>query len=152
MKHEDYVSFEQAQRLKELGFDWKVRACYRQKLILDEDSHYFTEPKFVHNDTMRKRWTTNYNDNRCGGCTGMCFCSAPTLSQAQKWLYEKFGLWIEIIFEIKKESFEYNIFNKVDNIKKSFFNPWVKIIYDTPEEALSAGIDKTLEILNPSDS
>lgn len=96
---EDFVTYEQAVKLKELGFDWKVRACYRRKLILDFDNpHYthYTEPKFIHNDTMGKRWTTNYNDNRCGGGTGKYYYSAPTLAQAQKWLREERGIDIVI--------------------------------------------------------
>lgn len=41
---EDYVTFEQALKLKELGFDWKVRACYRRKFILNDDNPHYTEP------------------------------------------------------------------------------------------------------------
>ena len=148
MEHEDFVTYEQALRLKELGFDWKVRACYRRKLILDDNPHY-TEPKFVHNDTMRKRWTTNYNDNRCGGGSGKYYYSAPTLAQAQKWLREKeievgvfgdfegelpTGKWVWLIRKFNTHLFD-TVFTEDD------------IRFDTYEKALSAGIDKALELL-----
>lgn len=123
--NEDFVTYEQAVQLKELGFDWK---CFGYYLYNDGVSFGETPKEY------------NY-------IVGNNHISAPTLAQAQKWLYNHFGLWIEIIYEVKKKSFEYNVFNKSDNTKKSFFNPWVKIVYDTPTKALSAGIDKALEIL-----
>lgn len=122
---ENYVTLEQAKKLKELGFDW-------------ESNHYYRLDASIHKQTKSDYFNFNHIPY---------LISAPTLSQAQKWLYNHFGLWIEVFYEVKKKSFEYTIFNKSDNTKKSFFNPWVKIIYDTPTKAFLAGIDKALELL-----
>lgn len=142
--NEDFVTYYQAVKLKELGFDWKVRACYRRKLILDDNPHY-TEPKFIHNDTMGKRWTTNYNDNRCGGGSGKYYYSAPTLAQAQKWLREEKKLIICIGHGSSIPAMYYWYINKSDG---TIIDGDIESKdYDTYEQALSAGIDKALELL-----
>lgn len=122
---EDFVTFEQAIKFKELGFDWK---CY----------------------------TFYHGDNWCGlSHSGMCenhnmfekCVSAPTLSQAQKWMREVKNIHLEIKYMSNPQ-----------------YEPWVgKVVIienypkpntiididtcDTYEEALSICIDKALEIL-----
>lgn len=124
---EDYVSFEQAQRLKQLGFDWKVNKGY---------SHFPGEKikscNFQQEDvnTIYSKW---------------CF-SAPSLAQAQKWLRDVKGIALNItahdggfyqwekIYLPKAPEYEGDI---TPDIKQ----------YATYEKALSAGIDRTLELL-----
>lgn len=152
---EDFVTYEQAVQLKELGFDWKVRACYRRKLILDDNPHY-TEPKFIHNDTMGKRWTTNYNDNRCGGGTGKYYYSAPILTQAQKWLREVKKS--DILIDRENNSYIgvfwnpfMNTFQSIEKFSISGSDNFVSEIgmydFDTYEECLSRGITQLLDLL-----
>lgn len=141
---EDFVTYEQAVKLKELGFDWKVRACYLQKFILDTDSPHYTEPKFLHNDAMRKRWTTNYNDNRCGGGTGKFYCSAPTLAQAAKWIRNK-GLFIHIYLHLD-DCWRFEL-QDVNYIDKYIYEPEVGLWWKTYENALSEGINRAIDLL-----
>lgn len=139
---EDFVTFEQAKALKELGFDWKCNHYY----FMDWGELISYNPW----DIFDQLYVDFNNSSYWNNGESYTF-SAPTLAQVQKWLYNQFSLWIEITYEVKKESFEYYIFNKTDNTKKSFFNPCVKIIYDTPTKALSEGIDKVIEILKGID-
>ena len=73
MEHEDFVTFDQAKRLNELGFDWECHEYY-------------------YNPTQRIIYT--YGSN-CFDFDNMT--KAPTLAQAQKWLREVKGLhlWVE---------------------------------------------------------
>ena len=125
---EDFVTYEQAVRLKELGFDW-------------ECNHYCGLDESLHEETFS--YLTNYihiNESPY-------LISAPTLSQAQKWLREVKGIHIEIKYTSNPQ-----------------YEPWVgKIVIlgdqpelnaiintdtcDTYEEALSEGIDMVLKIL-----
>lgn len=116
--NEDYVTFEQAKRLKELGFDWKCNYWYHpaDRLLYESMGVY------------------NHNGHKT-------VYSAPTLAQAQKWIYDKFGWWI-IPLMVKENKFIFDITDKyVELIDQSFES------YDTPFIALSAGIDKALELI-----
>lgn len=124
--HEDYVSFEQAKVLKELGFDWECNHWYHP---LEPDKIIECQTYCNHNSFERPY-------------------SAPTLAQAQKWLREVKGITILVNISTNKETYI---------TKKVFYFKWFngefifcgvpKYHYATYEEALSAGIDKMLEIL-----
>lgn len=127
MNNEDFVTYEQAVKLKELGFDWKCNHSYygrRSKGLIE--------------------FCTYYDFNKNGGPNE---CSAPTLSQAQKWLREVKGIHIEIKYTFNPQ-----------------YEPWIGklvIIGDQPEpntiintdtcdsyeEALLEGIGRALELL-----
>lgn len=135
---EDFVTFEQAKKLKDLGFNYKTIWFYTcdgnvscEHLCPDIEG-----VRLIHADYNNQQVVEMYN----------VACSAPTLAQVQKWLYNHFYLWIEIIYKVEKKSFEYNIFNILDDTKKYFFIPYF-VIYDTPAKAFLAGIDKALELL-----
>lgn len=123
MNHEDFVTYEQAQQLKELGFDWKCYAYYdkrRQDGIIDRALKF-----------------QNYNyDNDY-----MNSVSTPTLAQVQKWLREKGKIiLINVVPELKQ--YYWNLYDE------SFsFRGACNENYNTYEQALSAGIDKALELL-----
>ena len=72
--NEDYVSFEQAKALKELGFDWE---CYQ---FYNADKKLCSYTSIGCGDDCR-----DWNDNDYASI-GDAECSAPTLAQAQKWL------------------------------------------------------------------
>ena len=135
MNHEDYVSFEQAQRLKELGFDWECNHWYHPL----EDKILESVDYSNHN-----RFERPY--------------SAPTLSQAQKWLREVKGIAVCV------QSFDSNKDPRYGNFWwKEYFLPnceergpqWVEWwisgnhpIFPNYEKALSDGISKMLELMN----
>ena len=96
---EEYVTYEQAVKLKELGFDW-------------ECNHFNPD------------------------------CSAIRLDQAQRWLREKHNLSVEPICNMVRQ-WNVNVC-EIDNFGTAVYS---KMNLDTYELALSAGIDKALELL-----
>lgn len=132
---EDYVTFEQALRLKELGFDWKCLYWYHP----NEDDK-----------TKRFRMSNEMNHNfyKRG-------ISAPTLSQAAKWLREVKDIIIGIDFDNWYDKYICYVYKKIiynsENIKDSYGSMLVtnkeNEDFDTYEKALLAGIDKALELL-----
>lgn len=77
--HEDYADFALAVRLKRLGFNWEVLHFYCLNVL--------KKPKLCCG--LPEEGGLN-NHNKEGG-----HWSAPSLSQVQKWLFEKYGLWVE---------------------------------------------------------
>lgn len=122
MEHEDFVTFEQAVKLKEIEFDWKCREYYynlTQRIIYTYGSNCFDF------DNMTK---------------------APTLAQAQKWLREFKKINVEVIacFSRSLDMWQWDCFIQSledDEVDENTIN------HDTYEKALSAGIDKALELL-----
>lgn len=86
MEQEDYCSYELALKLKECGFDEPCRCCY----IADkntESNAEFTEY------ASEVRW----NSAKTGGSKyPYVHISAPTLTIAQKWLREEYGIHIDV--------------------------------------------------------
>lgn len=128
MTHEDYVTFEQAQALKELGFDWECNHYYH---LYDELSTLSTLPEFENSNKFDKNW------------------SAPTLAQARKWLFKTYDVSIEPYS--KKHCSEWwvavNFINDPDCTTSMGCDD-----IDSYEEALSEGINYALYmILNSTD-
>lgn len=140
---EDFVTYEQAQKLKELGFDWEVEHFYG----LNETN----EPKLCRlPDTLGGQ----DNHNKYYGSF-----SAPTLYQAQKWLREKHNiiLLVETYFknfrkgDYSKAEFEYVRVNMNYGASRKGSSDDNKL-YQSYEAALSSGIDKVLEFLKLQDN
>lgn len=132
MAHEDFVSYEQATTLKELGFDWECYSLYNENGKLSPNLEEWCDIAFLN---------YNYHD---------VLLSAPTLAQAQKWLRE-----------VKELDVDITLFRKIDardasaKIKR-YYNCEIAYSEDSEdlhedfesyEQALSAGIDKALELL-----
>lgn len=123
----DLVSFIQAKDLKDLGFPQETYSwCY-----------YDIDGK-----------CTPYLQK--GGHKEYC-CDAPSLDLVTRWLREEKNIWVNVWAD--SEDNEHNKFNTVfyeqvcygkDNKITSNKGTFVHLTY---EEALSAGIDKALEIL-----
>lgn len=126
MKHEDYVSFKQAVELKKLGFNWETDHFYG----LDDKN----EPKLCRLPDSLGVWD---NHNNYHGSW-----SAPTLTQAQSWMLEKFGLWIEVT----RDTIETKWFNCEINHADDVYREWVGM-FDNTFVALSEGINKATELL-----
>ena len=86
---EDYVSFEQAKALKKLGFDWKCFSYYRPTGDIDF-CYYNFEDCIQRADYNNERYQPSsfYNIE----------ASAPSLSQAQKWLRKEKGIIVQSSF------------------------------------------------------
>ena len=114
---EDFVTYEQAELLKELGFNQLTIHHY------DVETHEFS-PKFSHYYTICYDNWNQYNNT----------ISAPTLSQVQKWLREVKEIYLFVTMEDLRYYWYIGKEFQIDN-SKSY------------EEALSAGIDRALEII-----
>ena len=149
INHECYVSLEVAKLLKEAGFDWEVNHSYPNVSALDNScSGYMEDLPFYH----------NLNDGKYSGL------SVPTLEVAQRWLREvkkisveaKTCCWVNRYQDGKYTiSYIYEICtidtsilpNKEDKFIRYTIDCAHNIEFQTYEEALDAGINKTLEII-----
>lgn len=124
MENEDFVTYEQSVKLKELGFGWECSAYY-----------YMDSKEFRGNISPDNH---NYRSE--------IVASAPTHSQAQKWLREVKNIIIivEPMYAKNRFAFNYAIFTFKD--KPITLEQSYKACINY-EQALSAGIDKALEIL-----
>lgn len=132
------VSFEQAKALKEVGFPQNI---YTSQVYLE---------KTIPHDIIAKE--CGLSDWQCIGGTviscsssynkyGVDTCRCPTLELVAKWLRDKKNLWIKISkggYDKSAHCFlgDY-IYEDATHIKE----------FATYEDALSAGIDKAIEIL-----
>ena len=147
---EHYVSYSQAVALKRLGFAEKVNHAYLKKISIEPEVSV-GDLKEVHSKDPK-----NYNDNRKGAEKGQFFYSAPRLDQAAEWVRDCKGLHVSpdpylvcdydtggsVYYERYLWSFE---------LKKIPSGDYMKVAdggeYESYDEALSAGIDKALELL-----
>lgn len=144
MTREDFVTFEQAQRLKELGFDWGCTHGYDTKTgaFFASQEYPISGQTPMTIDDILYDYNTNYTPPQY-----VCI-SAPTLAQAAKWLREHKGIFIGIWNNACGYGWDIcdthgtgiaKFDDNGDDLDSGMFT--------TYELALSAGIDKALEIL-----
>lgn len=128
---EDFVTYEQALLLKELGFDKETYTYYNiGDIEIKGLPDRFSDVTFDY-----------YNKFNIS-------LSAPSLAEAHKWIKSK-GLFIEIRPElIWKEGWEFDIYN----IKEDFYYHPETFKYITYEEALSDGVSCCIKILDKTKS
>lgn len=123
---EDFVTYEQARKLAELGFDYETFIYYQ-----------VSNGELIDNGLRKDfNWKTRNNPKRCTSI------SCPTLSQATKWIRTK-GLSVQVQLNVAGAHF----FSRVWEIKLYGSITEPSKLYSTYEDAQSAGIDKALEIL-----
>lgn len=125
---EDFVTFEIAKKLKDLGYNTPFFFFYR------------TDDQLIHHAMVGKPLVYGENvDNEV--------VIAPTISQALKWLREEMELHIEIY--MYHNCYLWEIYNTeiydADLTQKS--EKYSEIEYETYEEAALAGIEYTLDNL-----
>ncbi len=132
MNPEDFVSYEQAVKLKECGFD--------------ESCITYLNPKSYGKCVVIAGKELTMKE--CVSHEVLC----PSLSQAAKWLREVKGIYIEVkvrdhnAFETEGKVID----NKTPHLPlpKYLFDLWdYRNPYTTYESALSAGIDAALELI-----
>lgn len=135
MNAEDFVSFEQAKTLKQLGFDLLTNFVYTNCNydIYDRNVEPINEGELI--STQSKYYVK-------GNCI-----YAPTLSQTQKWLRDVKEIHIEIRYVINPQYEPW--IGKVITLKDYYqrYNVIETDTCDTYEEALSEGIDIALGLL-----
>ena len=122
--NEDFITFEQAKLLKELGFDWECDHIYSFTY------HNHNKPIFQQYET-----TDHYEVEK--------YWYAPTLAQAQKWLREVKGVKVYVKPLFSSEEYEYCISFKF----KGYGGDEDYGVKKTWESALSAGIDEAIKLV-----
>lgn len=139
---EDFVTYEQAKALKELRFDWECLHGYYR---------FYSD---------KEPWLNScgYAKNSIG--SDSFSYAAPTLSLAQKWLREVKDIIIGIDFDNWNDKYECHVYKRMGykgaNIRDTYGSQLVTNEYhedfDTYEQALSAGVDKALELLKENNN
>ena len=132
---EEYVTYKQAIKLKKLGFDWDVNKVYHRPSTLAEWELF--------------PWHSEYKD---WNNEGKFYRSAPALSLAQKWLREVKKIDVLVFNNACGYGWE---ISKADPQSRgtmiAFFDnngeDEPSGMWWTYEKALSAGIDKALDLL-----
>ena len=134
---EEYVTYEQAVKLKKLGFDW---SCYHYY----ESNKRLVESKIYSQTFKVSEYWCNFNEDEPNRHRQPFYphYSAPRLDQAQKWLRDKHNLSVELICNMVRQ-WNVNVC-KIDNFGTPVYS---KMNFDTYELALTAGINAVLELL-----
>lgn len=128
METTDFCSYELSKRLKDCGFD---EPCY----------FYYTRENAPEDhvwSTTSEEAPIDYNKSVYAGC------SMPTLAQAQKWLREKKGFFVEVTSEALHD-WDYFILELDEDVNAGLARG--KEIYESYEQALSAGISASLQLI-----
>lgn len=152
METTDYCNYELSLALKKAGFDWECEYYYAQSPEPDNDTMYLSGDP---------RLPQDYNAPHEDECPFLIpLCSAPSLYAAQKWLREKKE--IVVIVDPDWDSEDYCLADYLTG--KWYFTVWKdgdrvhcnfdpdaeeeKIwMFDSYEQALSAGIAAALELI-----
>ena len=141
----DFVPYDRALRLKELGFDEPCFAVFELIVVGD------TIPKFRYNWESEDKWF-NHNKDKSEYKDHDWYWSAPLYQQAFRWFREKYNLIFQINYlfngnyqvVIHKNTHEYM------NLIQSHPHSCVDEVPDnySYEEAELACLDKLIEIFN----
>lgn len=138
MNSEDFVTYEQAKILKEIGFDWECNHYYLDTHKTFHDKGYFADWNIdgYGVEIINERVVKDFR------------ASAPTLAQAQKWMREVKGmhLWVE------SEPNEFHgeimyVFYILDENRWLYPSISGERCHNTYEEALSEAINKAIDLL-----
>lgn len=143
---EHYVSYEQAKRLKALGFNWE---CYY---------HYDTTankpkicPNYTNNDGEGDLWIYSDDCNLYCDMNSHQYCSAPSLNQVQAWLREVKEWDVIAIPTLSKDGSKKYRWD-ICHWSNPEYGDDSKGIYESYELALNAGIDAVLKLLEKGES
>ena len=148
--NEDFVTYEQAIKLKELGFNWYNRYTqmyYATQCYCEGNNPFFFDTIGPGDLISSPKMKEDEND---GWIEDEDYCVlAHTLSQVQKWLREVKGIhvWVESEPNEYDNGITYAIYIW-DNNKRQYPENYNGIeSRDNYEQALLIGIDKSLKIL-----
>ena len=140
----EFVKYEQAIALKELGFDEPCFGWFRSTLIPSNFTEFFLETEFGMNESPSDWVNSNFLDKAC---------SAPLYQQAFRWFREKYNIQGYIYSSTvrgnteKTKQFTGYIWN-INGIDTPFLSTDARDeLHDTYEEAESACLDKLIEIV-----
>ena len=128
----EFIPYEQALALKELGFDEPCFGWFRTTLLPSNFTEYFLETELGLNEEVTDLINSNFTGDAC---------SAPLYQQAFKWFREKYKLQAEILWRGDMECFCY----KTGKFKYGSHD-FSKDDYSTYEKAEQACLIKLIEI------
>lgn len=147
MENKDYVSYELAKKLKKCGFD---EPC----------DHFYCA---FDNETDVRFWSIQPAQSQNGLSTlkDTVVADAPTLAHAQKWLREVFLLHVcanPAIPTLKWQFYIDDLNQQINPYDGELMTRWDEDmqekaderLYDSYEQALSAGISAALELIKPA--
>lgn len=130
----EFIPYEQALALKELGFDEPCLANYSIDVIGE------TVPHFRYNNRISEAFSIDegvwFNHN----LDKEYVYSAPLYQQAFRWFREKYGLW-QIVTQNTDKDWTYDIMTIVGMTDYKIFD-----VFDTYEEAELECLKKLIEI------
>ena len=151
---EDYVTYEQALRLRELGFNWDCEKYYAtQDYRLGNDQILFDtisvgelicNPRYKEDENGEWVIDEEYS------------VLAPTIYQVQKWLYEVKEIYISVQYNTKIEKFQCVFYKKHftqgyyctnESYCEEYFKESENIINNNPYRCLIVGIDRLLRYI-----
>lgn len=145
LKHETYVSFETAKLLTEAGFDWEadtIMAFWED--LNDGRDRYFCDRLYIYQYRHPNCWGGNWK-----------YYYRPKLETAQRWLREAKGMHITIDFTFITEQYITSIHWRTNDASKDeYHNEHTEVVtstFNTYEEALEAGIKKSLKVISDKD-
>ena len=124
----EFITYEQALELKELGFDEPCFGFYTYK---GEIRRYTSFDGELNDFQTLKNSSITVGDD---------WCTAPTFSQSFRWIREKYDLYVGADYWRFDSSIAYKIWNK------STYQTMTEYP-DTYEEAENACIDKLIELV-----
>lgn len=127
-KIDTFLTYEQASRLRELGYNEQTYFFYSRTFCVDGT------PIVVHKGFVMP--CTNREMEKMGDNNDI---SAPTQAQATKWLREK-GWSVRINFIQDTKEWFYDVLN----LETGFYSDSGMANYSTYEDAMSAGIDDVI--------
>ena len=137
MNKEDFVTYEQAVKLKELGFDWDCGMYYATQCYCEGNNPYYFDTISTGDLIASPKYKEDEDDGWV--IDEEYSVLAPTIYLAQKWLRNVKGIDVHYSYGRKKWTYYWG---------GRWSQPMWEEEFDTPIEALYAGIDKVIEYLN----
>jgi len=131
--NKEFIPYEQALELKELGFDQPCFGWFRTTLLPSNFTEYFLETEL----SLNEEFTDLINSNFTGGA-----CSAPLYQQAFRWFREKYNIDGFVRIEPLNEKYGFVIYNREKGNFKEFYAD-----YNSVEEAELACLNRLIEIV-----
>lgn len=159
---DELVTFETAQLAKEKGFDWKCEYFYgwdNTKNSINYPQAYIFDYKTGKNleyVLQRENWNKfDFDKEKILGSKWSTIgiiveyfticCSASTQSLLQKWLREEHNIHVYARNgELDNEDTFFAFYFDMNNIEETISEVWK---YDTYEEALEKGLEKSLKLI-----
>jgi hypothetical protein len=129
----EFITYEQALTLKELGFNEPCFGWFRSSLIPSNFTEFFLETEFGMNESPSDWVNSNFLEKAC---------SAPLYQQCLRWFREKHGLHYIVCKNIQIDGYGYR-----EVIQIHYMEENKNTIFKTYEEAELECLKKLIEIV-----